>query len=907
MLPIGVLALAVALQQASASQQPTPVPAPEAVAADTGTMRHANGRTPALAFAMRVPTNASRINVDGRLDEQIWARTRVMTNFLQTAPSEGSPATERTEVRILYDDEALYVAARLFDSDVAGIRSQLARRDAPTEADLFEVAFDSYHDHSTSFVFGVNPSGAKTDRLVGNDGLSSDDGWDPVWTVATRIDSVGWTAEFRIPLSQLRYSTARSQVWGVNFFRRIHRKAETTVFAYSSTSDRGYSSFFAHLHGIENLPRSRRLELAPYGVTKQERIDPGAANNPFNDGSRQKWSAGLDAKYGVTSGLTLDATINPDFGQVDADPAFVNLTAFEQFLSERRPFFVEGGDIFNFNTTSQLFYSRRIGRAPQGVADSRGGFVDQPDHAEIAGAGKLSGHVGPWSVGILDATTSAAHAEIDSSGRRFRDEVEPLTNYFVGRVRRDWRGGADQLGFFTTAVNRAIDTPALDFLRTSAYVGGVDFGHRFAGNQYNLTGSFVTSRIAGDTLSIQLAQQASSRYYQRPDAKTNRYRPLATSLDGWSGMVNLGKEAGVYQFGLTGSATSPGFEVNDAGFQTSADDIEFFAFGNRRWTTPGRVFKYAFAGNNVRYARNFDGVRDALQYNVNLSGIFLNNWNADAHFSIAPRVQSPVLTRGGPLAAKPAFWNVSGGAGTDTRRILATYEGAYYSHNEIGGWGAGWFASIDMRPTQAVTVSVQPSYSVSDSKVQYITSEADATATRTFGGRYVFSEVKQNTLDLTTRLNVTFRPDLSLQFYTQPFVATADYHNFKELARAGSLEHIIYGRTGGSTLRCFNASSSEVACSPRTAVASFVGDPDGAGPRPSIQIDNPNFSTRSLSGNAVLRWEYRPGSTLFLVWTTNCSAGGANPLFRAADDVRRLCQGPSNNVFALKANYWMNL
>ena len=296
-----------------------------------------------------------------------------------------------------------------------------------------------------------------------------------------------------------------------------------------------------------------------------------------------------------------------------------------------------------------------------------------------------------------------------------------------------------------------------------------------------------------------------------------------------------------------------------------------------------------------------------MQYNVNLSGIFLNNWNADAHFSIAPRVQSPVLTRGGPLAAKPAFWNVSGGAGTDTRRILATYEGAYYSHNEIGGWGAGWFASIDMRPTQAVTVSVQPSYSVSDSKVQYITSEADATATRTFGGRYVFSEVKQNTLDLTTRLNVTFRPDLSLQFYTQPFVATADYHNFKELARAGSLEHIIYGRTGGSTLRCFNASSSEVACSPRTAVASFVGDPDGAGPRPSIQIDNPNFSTRSLSGNAVLRWEYRPGSTLFLVWATNCSAGGANPLFRAADDVRRLCQGPSNNVFALKANYWMNL
>jgi len=262
MLSVGIFAFTVLLQQTTAAQQ-APPPAPEAVAADTGTMRHANGRTAPLAVALRLPTSGGAIHVDGKLDEPIWERARVMTNFSQTAPSEGSPATERTEVRIVYDDEAVYVGARMFDSDVHGVRSQLARRDASTEADLFEVAFDSYHDHNTSFVFGVNPSGAKTDRLVGNDGLSSDDGWDPVWTVATRIDSAGWTAEFRIPLSQLRYSTARSQVWGVNFFRRIHRKAETTVFAYSSTQDRGYASFFAHLLGIENLPRSRRLELAP--------------------------------------------------------------------------------------------------------------------------------------------------------------------------------------------------------------------------------------------------------------------------------------------------------------------------------------------------------------------------------------------------------------------------------------------------------------------------------------------------------------------------------------------------------------------------------------------------------------------------------------------------------------------
>src|SRR5215213_8376966 len=374
-------------QQTEGGSRPTP----DAAAADTGVMRHANKRTPPLAYASRLPSGRGSIRIDGKLDEVIWATARPMTEFSQTAPHEGQPATERTEVRVAFDDAAVYVAARLYDPERGGVRGQLARRDASTESDMFEVAFDSYHDHNTAFVFNVNPSGVKIDRVAGSDGSSSDDGWDPIWEVGTRVDSTGWTAEFRIPLSQLRFSTAKSQIWGVNFSRRIQRKAETDVFAYSRPSDRGYASFFAHLHGIENLPPLRRLELLPYATVRQERIDPEVTNNPFNDGSRQVAAVGLDAKYGLTSSLTLDATINPDFGQVDADPAFVNLSAFEQFLSERRPFFVEGADIFSFNSNDQLFYSRRVGRAPQGSANSRTGFVDFPDHATILGAGKLSG------------------------------------------------------------------------------------------------------------------------------------------------------------------------------------------------------------------------------------------------------------------------------------------------------------------------------------------------------------------------------------------------------------------------------------------------------------------------------------------------------------------------------------
>jgi hypothetical protein len=902
-----LLSLAVVQGSPTTQQQGGPAPTVAEIAADTGSMRHANKRTPPLAYATRLTAGRGTVHIDGKLDDPVWAQVTPMTTFSQTVPHEGDPATERTEVRVAYDDAAVYVGARMLDSERGGVRGQLARRDADTEADRFEVAFDSYHDHNTAFVFSVNPSGVKADRVSGNDGFSSDGGWDPVWEAATRVDSAGWVAELRIPLSQLRYSTARTQVWGINFLRRIHRKAETDVFAYSRPTDRGYSSFFAHLVGIEALPHLRRLELLPYATMRQERIDPGAVGNPFNDGSRQIAGAGIDAKLGVTSSLTLDATINPDFGQVDADPAFVNLTAFEQFLDERRPFFVEGADIFNsFNANNQLFYSRRIGRPPQGFADPRDGFVDQPDHATIIGAGKLSGRVGKWSLGMLEATTAREYATVDSAGLRFRDDVEPLTNYFVARGQRDWRSGADRLGFIGTAVNRSIGSESLEFLRRSAYVGGVDFGHRFARNVYNLTGSIVGSRIAGDTLAIQGAQRASSRYYQRPDAETNRYDANATSLSGWSGFLNLGKEAGDVQFGLFASATAPGFETNDAGFQTSADDISYSGFINRRWSKPNKLTRFYFIGNNYTYSENFDHVKTMLRYNLNTAATFLNYWNADAHFTRQWRTLSDNLTRGGPLAEMPATWNVSGGLGTDTRRRFSTYNGVSLAGNEIDGWGFSYFASIDFRPNTATTVSVQPGYNASNSKLQYVQSQADAVATATFGRQYIMSEVEQHSLDLTTRVNVTFRPNLSLQLYAQPFIATGDYHEFKELERASSLDYFVYGQSGASTLQCFNAKDQSIGCDRQTDIAYYVGDSDGPGARRSVRINNRDFDSRSLVGNAVLRWEYRPGSTMFFVWSSNCSAGTGDPRFSATDGVRRLCAGPSNNIFAIKANYWLS-
>jgi hypothetical protein len=898
------------LQQAQQPPQPAvpgPPPNPAAVAADTGSMRHTNGRTPPVAAAVRLAGGA--IHLDGRIDEAAWQQAEPITSYTQRAPHEGDPATERTEVRVGYDDEAIYVAARLFDSDPAGIRSQLARRDANTEADHFDVAFDSYHDHNSSFGFGVNPSGVKVDRLIGQDGYSYDEGWDPVWDVATGRDSLGWTVEMRIPLSQLRFSTAETQVWGVNFFRHIQRKAEDDVFAWSPQNERGYASFFGHLFGLSHLPQPRRLEVLPYTTAREERIDPGAPGNPFNDGSREIASAGLDLKYGLTSNLTLDATFNPDFGQVEADPAYVNLSAFEQFFEERRPFFIEGADIFRFGG-QQFFYSRRIGREPQGFANSRGGFVDQPQQTTILGAAKLSGRTaGGWSVGLLEAATAREFATVDSAGVRFRDEVEPFTNYFVIRGKRDFHGGSNQAGFMATAVNRSTDDSRLAFLRTSAYAVGFDFGHRFSHNRYNLTGSFGFSRIAGDTAAIRRAQRSSARYYQRPDADYVEYDSTRTSLTGWTATLSLNKEAGRYQFGLYTEAVSPGFDLNDAGFLTSADYAVASAFFNRRWTRPGKVFRYVFLGNNAGVNVNFGGVRTNLRYNFNSFFQFLNYWGVNAHYGVNFRSLSQTLTRGGPLAYSPTSWNVSAGVSTDSRKRLSVSLYGSYSENLIGGSGRGLFPSVSLRPSSAISISIGPEFFTSNAILQFVRSASDSTATATYGRRYIFAQIRQKSLDLTTRLNVTFTPRLSLQLYTQPFIATGDYYRFKELARPRSFDYVYYGETPGSTLtpHCFDATSTEIACGVGApAPAYYDADPDGAGPRPSVQIGNPDFSSRSLRGNAVLRWEYRPGSTLFLVWTTSCSAYSADPRFSAGDDIQHLCQGPSANVFAVKMNYWLS-
>ena len=908
-MPSIVLLAALVLQQRT--QPPArpagPPPTREAVASDTGALRHANGRVPPIAHAIRATAGSPRM--DGRLDDAAWAAARPVTQFTQRSPRDGEAATESTEVRIAYDDEAVYVGARMYDSEPARIAAQLGRRDNLGESDYFEVDFDSYHDHLTSFLFYVNPAGVKLDVASSNDFSFGDTGWDPVWDVATQRDSLGWTAEFRIPLSQLRFPNAPTQVWGVNFYRYIQRKGETDWWSYAPQTDNGYASLFGHLFDLEGLPQPRRLEVMPYAAGFEERLSSGNAANPFNDGSREVGRVGLDLKYGLTSNLTLDATVNPDFGQVEADPAVVNLTAYETYFEERRPFFVEGAGIFSLISPGaipvsgpQLLYSRRIGRAPQASADFRGrdSFTDSPVNTTILAATKLTGRTaGGWSLGLLEAVTAREYATVDSAGARFRDEVEPLTSYSVVRAMRDFGNGATTLGFMGTAVNRRIDDSRLDNLRTAAYAGSVDFAHRFARNRYIFYAALAYSRIAGDSLAVQAAQRSSARYYQRPDADYVEYDGARTSLSGWNAALGFSKERGntIYTAGL--SASSPGFEINDLGYQSRSDRASLYLRAGRRWTRPGRVFRSAYLNANGNLGWNFGGERVATGVSITANGQFLNFWSARLSFSRGFRAVSDGLLRGGPAGIQPASWSTMASVSSDYRKPVQVFAMYNHSRNELHGWSNSLGCGLSIRPTTTISISAGPSYYVSLTTPQYVTSRADATAEATFDRRYLFADVSQRTLDLTTRLNVTLTPTLSLQLYAQPFVATGDYRRFKELVAPRTTDFIVYGETPGSTI--------EPVLDTAGAVVGYSLDPDSAGLRPAVPVGNPDFSSRSLRGNAVLRWEYRPGSTLFLVWTQSCSYDGSNPAFNAARDFRQLCQGRSDNVFAVKLNYWLSL
>lgn len=847
----------------------------------------------------------TRPAIDGRLSESIWAPSRASSDFRQVDPVDGASPAHRTEVWVAHDDDALYVAARLHDNDPAGIVSRLGRRDASTNSDLFLVALDSYHDHRTAFRFAVNAAGVRSDNVAVNDAAFGDNSWDPVWDAAVRVDSGGWTVEMRIPFSQLRYHSGVLSDWGINFERYVARTGELNRWQWSPNSETGYASRFGHLTDLRqaSMSQARRMEIVPYAVAQGDddtAIDPA---NPFRGRRDGRYEFGADVKYGLTSGLTLNGTINPDFGQVDADPAEVNLTVFETYFQERRPFFVEGANLFSFGAGSsggifgapQLFYSRRIGRPPSGGAPQDAQFADVPEVTRILAAAKVSGVVGGWSVGLLDAVTDEEQAQLLlPDGTRSTASVEPRSNVGVLSLRRDFNGGRTGIGAMATSVTRQIDDASLDFLRRSAHSAGLDFFHRFGGNQYSVSGTLSGSLINGSENAIRRAQLSSARYYQRPDQDYVELDPERTSLSGYAMSLSGGKDAGRWLVGGDFFATSPGFEINDAGFQTNADRIFTGLRATHRWLRPTARFRYAQAYLNTSQSVNFGGELVSRALFGGFFGQFHNYWSASLNGSVNAASMSDKSTRGGPLTLIPPQYSFNGSMSSDSRRSTTASLFGSLTRNRSGGYVNSGGVSIGVRPSTALNLSLSPSLTETHSAAGFVTTIADPTAVEMCGRRYIIADLTQRSFDMTIRTDMAISPKLSVQLYAQPFTASVDYSGFKAFERPRTIDFLVYGTDGGSTIAYDEATRR------------FAADADGDGPAPTATFTNPNFTLRSLRANLVLRWEYSPGSTLFLAWAHGRSGFSESSTFDVMDNLSDLRHDDKRNRLVLKLSYWFN-
>ncbi len=849
------------------------------------------------------------ISIDGQLDEEVWMTAPAITDFTQTVPNEGQPVTERTEVRFLYDDDNIYVGAWLWDE--GQILTRLARRDVGvSDADFFIVLFDSYHDHNTAYRFATSPSAMKRDEIAsgGGDRTFGDTSWDPVWDVQTSITDDGWFVEMRIPFSQLRYSSAEVQTWGLQVERKIRRHGEDTVWAFTPRRERGGIPRFGHLEGIQNIAQGKRLEMLPYlggraEYTRISRVDGAGFDNPYRSGADYFGNAGIDLKYRLTSNLTLDGTLNPDFGQVEVDPAVINLSAFETRYDEKRPFFVEGGEIFDF-AGSQLIYSRRVGRSPQGSVPGTAAYSDMPGTATILGALKLTGKTpNGWSLGAVNAVTgreTAAYVTLE--GDHERATVEPLTNYFAGRVRRDFDGGASSIGVIGTAVNRDLADSALATrLRSSAYTTGLDARADFDQRMWSLEGSVAGSLIQGDADAIHAAQRTSARYFGRPDADHLELDPDATSMAGMFGRTALSKKAGDWRGAAELSAITPGFEINDLGFQSAADRVELEGNFGYNQTVPGRVFRSWDAEMTAESSWNFGRERQSLELGVSGGGSLLSFHNFSFELNRQFESWDDRLTRGGPLAVAPAGYSGRVDFRSDSRRPIQVRSDFNFSGDAAGGWSRSVGVNASLRFREIYQIEIGPDVERQHNAAQYVTTIADPHATDTFGHRYIFAPLDQTTVSLQTRFNATFTPNLSFELYAEPLLSSASYDTFMQLAAPRTFDFLTYGTDVGSVTA--------------QEGGRYLIDPDEDGPAAAFAVTDRDFNQRTLNGNAVLRWEWRPGSTLFLVWQQvrnerltllGDTQGRRVGRFDLNRDTRALFGVDPTNVFLVKVNYWMN-
>lgn len=843
----------------------------------------------------RAARRAGSIEVDGKLDEASWGHAPKSSGFRQRFPKEGAPPSQETEFAVMYDDEALYIGVWARDSEPHLIKRLLTRRDQESSSDAVIVAFDSYHDRRTAFAFKLNSAGVQGDMVIYDDS-SSDESWDAVWSGAASVDRTGWSAELRIPLSQLRFSADPTQVWGLQVVRTVARSGEETSWSPWPRSQPEIVSRFGLMQGLERIEAGRRLELLPY-VTAGLGARPVDAGDPLNDALSPEGSVGLDAKVGLSSAFSLAATINPDFGQVEADPSQINLGTSELFFPEKRPFFLDGIELFQMelgdgdDSSATLFYSRRIGAAPHGEAE--GEFVRSPSATTIYGAAKLSGKTSSgWSIGLLEAVTAEEQAElVDSEGRRSRQVVEPLTNFAVAKLKRDFRAGKTTVAASATSVHRALDdTPLAAELHDQAYSGGLEVSHRSRDGRFQLGGRVVGSYVHGSAEAIAATQRLPRHLYQRPDASHLTFDPGRTSLGGGA-LISSAMFHGTHWRGGTGiDVRTAGLELNDLGFQDGTDQYTHWGFIGYQDNDPGRDFLSYRVNGNLYSMFSLEPQLLSFGGNVNAHAQLSNHWGLGAGISFNRDQWSVRALRGGPaLRSDPstAMWAY---VDSDSRRRVSVGSSAeVVTVPATNGYRA--FARVATRVEAAsnLEVAVEPSFSVVEDDSQYIDQVEDSAGEL----RYLVGRIRQTTAALTLRVAWTLSPRLSLQAYAQPFLASGDYESYREVTNPSAASPAARTTTLGAGDLML-----------RDETYSVDRDRDGAA---EYSFSRPDFGVAELRSTLVLRWEYRPGSALFAIWSHGQAGSDEVGEFGLDRGLSRLSGAEAEDLVMIKANYWLGV
>ena len=780
-------------------------------------------------------TRGALIKIDGFLNERVWNRAEEYYDFAQSEPEYGFAPSEQTEVKILYDNEAVYIGVQAFDSRPDLITGLLTRRDEFSDSDWITVYIDSRHDRQSAYGFSVNPYGVKVDYFYFSD-VRMDRSWDAVWQAEARIDSMGWTVEFKIPYSALRFSPDKKLVWGFNMRRVIKRKQERDYWVLRPRGASGFVSRFGQLVGIGDIDPPRRFEILPYVVGRRTTEPADPVKNP--DGLSTYQGLGSDFKIGLGPAITLDAAVNPDFGQVEDDPAVLNLSVYETFFPERRPFFLEGANIFD--TPFMLFHSRRIGRRPGrysiGEDDEE---VDRPDFSTILGAAKVSGRTGNGTAfGVLDAVTDREFAEVDSiiedgdgTGYRIRRQrlIEPRSNYFVGRVRQDLLRGGSYIGAMATALNRRHDD--------AAYTGGVDWQLRTYNNAYSVSGQLALSRVEEN---------------ENPD--------------GYAAVLSLDKRGGrLFRTGLDFEYISTHFDPNDLGFLRRNDRIDLSSYLRLLQLDPWSIFQSSDQSIYYRYAWNTAGLVTQRSLGLYTNFYFRNFYRLDLDCYRSFSDYDDLETRGGPVIRDPAGYGASLRLVSDDRHAVQFHLRGGLGSGDSGSWSRYLTVDMSVKPLSNVWFSINPRFVRSYSNSQWVENVDDDDDG--IEDHFVFGELDRNTFDLELRTNITLTRDLSIQFFMQPYISAGRYNAFKELAEPGTYSFETY------------------------------------------LFENPDFdfNVKSLKSNAVLRWEYLPGSTLFLVWTQSRDDDAYAGDFDLGRDFKRAFTGDGTDILLLKLNYWFNI